>query len=612
MKKRWIHVSILIVMVLSMISFLFYKPSTVQILKPVNGVLDLRNWSFEEDGIIPLEGTWDFYYKQFLTHDDFVKGVEDSPDRIQVPSTNRSLAAARPSADKQFYGTLRLLIKLPDTSVIYGLKSRTILAAYRMYIDGVFIGEIGKAGTDAESSVPYYNNLTAYISPDQQEIELIYHTSDFTTKNFAITAPRIGLASQIALEGQWGLAKDLFLFGMLLIMGIYHLGLFFIRTKDCAPAYFGVFCLLFALRMLLVGERFLPNLFPLDFYLYGRMAYLCVYLGYSALCGFLHHALDGLLGKVFFRMGAALGILSAVAAAWIPYGMMDSLLLIFAGLGFIQLLYIIARLFIGMIKAHPFAGSILLGFAALGISLVNDLIYQFTLVNKPSLIPIGLSIFTLTQAYTLSVRFMDAFAKVEQLSVENESILTEMKQMNTNLESLVQERTVELQKTLHEMEIMSETDYLTKLPNRRMVLSEIKQLIEANADFYIALADIDHFKEINDRFGHVKGDEILVRLSAILQNAVGGCGFVGRWGGEEFLIVLEKACAEDILEKANEIRMAVERYWHEDIGAKVTITIGICPFRAAATVVETIANADMALYQGKAIGRNQCIITGNN
>ena len=173
-------------------------------------------------------------------------------------------------------------------------------------------------------------------------------------------------------------------------------------------------------------------------------------------------------------------------------------------------------------------------FSVLGITFINDFIYQITLTNTPSLIPLGVTVFTFTQAYTLSASFSSAFTKAEKLSIENELILSELKLMNSNLESLVEERTSDLQKALDEMDAMSKTDYLTKLPNRRLMLSRIEQLIQQNRSFYIGLADIDYFKDINDRYGHMKGDEILVQISEILHAVVGSCGFVGRWEVKSF------------------------------------------------------------------------------
>lgn len=607
MVKRIAPVFALIaVIIFSLISLFIYKPTGVQPPKPVKGVLDLSGWSFEKNGIVSLDGAWSFYFNRFLTHEDFARGVDVSPVPIGIPSTKKSMKPVKPFAGNKFYGTMRLVVKLPDPAKTYGLRTDIILTSFKLYIDGNLYGEVGKVGTDPGNSVPFYNILTAYFTPQSNEVELIYHTSDFTAGDSSIAAPKIGLATQISQEEQLGMGRDLFLFGMLLIMGIYHFGLYFMRPKDRAPVYFGIFCLLFSLRMLLVGERFLPGRLALDFFIYGRIAYLCVFIGFAALCGFLHHALDGLLAKAFIRISVVLGALFGFLILLVPYNFADTLLTIYAVFGFILMGYAVVRLVVGVLKGYPFANIVLFGFTFLGITFINDLIYQITLANTPSLIPLGVSVFTFSQAYTLSARFAYAFTRAEQLSAENESILSELKLMNSNLESLVEERTSDLQRALRDMEVMSETDYLTKLPNRRLVLAKIGQLIEQKKSFYIALADIDHFKDVNDRFGHVKGDEILIRLAEILNSAVGDGGFVGRWGGEEFLIVLETDRADTILERADGIRRAVGEYLHEDIGKNITVTIGLCRYRENISMDITIANADKALYQGKVAGRNQC------
>ena len=612
MRKKHTAIFVLIVIIfLSLISIFISKPTDAYPPEITGGVLDLRNWSFEKDGMVTLKGEWTFYFNQFLTHEDFVSGNCPKPILIQVPSTRKSMAESKPFNENQYYGTLRLVVKLPDQWKPYGLKTNIILTSYQLYIDGRLSGEVGKVGTSRENSKPYYNILTTYFNPEQNEVELIYHTSDFWAQDSVITAPKLGLAQQISREQQIGLGRDLFLFGMLLIMGIYHVGLYFMRSKDPAPLYFAVFCLLFSLRMLLVGERFLPSRLELDFLLYGRVAYLCVFIGFSALCGFLYYTLEGLFPRWFLKTGTALGLVFGILMLWIPYYLADRMLMVYAAAGFALMGYSIIRLAVGLLRSYPFAQTVLLGFAMLGITFVNDFVYQITLSNTPSLIPLGVIVFTFTQAYTLSARFSSAFTEAERLSVENQTILQELKLMNSNLESLVEERTSDLQKAFKEMEAMSKTDYLTKLPNRRLALSIIEQLKEEGKSFCIGLADIDYFKEINDRYGHMKGDEILIQIAGILQHSVGDTGFAGRWGGEEFLLLLEINELKAMQEKAESNRRKVEDNRYTDIEEQITITIGLCQHTEDMSVSTMIAKADQYLYQGKAAGRNRCVIDGS-
>lgn len=608
MSKKTVPLIILIIVIIvSVVPLLRSNPAALPPPEPTDGVLDLSSWSFQDDGIVRLEGEWSFYFNRFLTHEDFERGVDIQPTPVQIPSTKKSMSGAKPFSEDSFYGTMRLVVKLPEAASNYALRSDIILTSFRLFIDGEPQGDVGTVGTSPEESVPYYDVLTTYFSPETNQVELIYHTSDFTAKDGAIAAPELGLANQIARQAQMGLGRDLFLFGMLLIMGIYHFGLYFMRPIDRAPMYFSIFCLLFAFRMLLVGERFLPSQLVIDFLIYGRLAYLCVFLGFTALCGFLYHTLSGLFKKWFIKVSILLGGLFGFLILWFPYPWANGLLIAFAVFGFALLIFALVRMVTGALKGYLYAGTVLLGIALLAVTFINDMIYEITLSNTPSLIPLGVAVFTLTQAYTLSAKFSNAFTRAEQLSAQNDTILQELKHVNSNLEALVKERTYDLQVALEEMELMSKTDYLTKLPNRRLALLKIDKLISMKKSFYVALVDIDHFKDINDRFGHVKGDEVLVRLSAILRTTVADCGTVSRWGGEEFLMILE-VDADSIIDKADEIRAAVATQWHEDIGKNITITMGLCQYKDHYSIDVVIANADKALYQGKVGGRNCCIM----
>ncbi|MGK0468588.1 sensor domain-containing diguanylate cyclase [Clostridium sp.] len=606
-KKLLLIVTFILVLIPQIMGVVFSNKSTnPKPPKPVDGFLDLSNWSFEDNGIIRLDGQWSFYFNQFITHQDFEKGVDVLPTPIAVPSTRKNMELSKPIAENKFYGTMRLVVKLPDKTKAYGLRTDIVLTSFKLFIDGKLAGEVGEIGTTEKNSVPFYKLLSTYFNPQSNEVELIYNTSDFHAGDCSIVAPRLGLANQISKEGQMGLGRDLFLFGMLLIMGIYHLGIYIMRRKDWAPLYFSIFCLLFALRMLMVGERFLPSIFGIDFFIYGRTAYFCVFVGFAALCGFLYYALKGLFAKWFIKVSVSLGVIFGLLVLLVPYSIFDKLLIIYAIFGFALITYAIVRLLVGVLKCYPFASIVLLGFACLAVTFVNDLIYQVTLANKTSLIPLGVAIFTFTQAYTLSAKFSNALTRAEQLSLDKQSILSELKHVNINLESIVDERTADLQNALEEMEIMSKTDYLTKLPNRRLMLEKTDQLIEQNKDFFIALVDIDHFKDVNDTYGHERGDEVLKKISTVMNSAVGNDGIVGRWGGEEFLIVLMNGQPETILKKANAISQAVADCRYEGIDKNITITIGLCRYSEQYSMKGTIANADKALYQGKINGRNQC------
>lgn len=166
-------------------------------------------------------------------------------------------------------------------------------------------------------------------------------------------------------------------------------------------------------------------------------------------------------------------------------------------------------------------------------------------------------------------------------------------------------------------EQLASVDMLTCLPNRRSMeerlQQEISRVYRGAAPFTLVIADIDDFKKINDSFGHIVGDYILKSLALIIREKLRKHDLVGRWGGEEFLILLpetDEQGAYDALQKVrSEISDALLKFNDEVIGA--TITMGACVYQHGDDLKDCIATADSALYEGKYGGKNKVVITYN-
>lgn len=574
--------------------------------RAINGVLDLSDWSFRDNGTVRLDGEWRFYKNEFLNpiENQINDGLAYS--KIVLPSTKNSIDKNDTLEGRHLSGTMRLRILLPESDEIYGLRSDVILTAYDLYLNDAFQVSSGIPSNTQDEYKALCKVTYGYSQTDGNVIDVLYHTSDYYMDDGFITSPQFGLASQITETARVGMGRDMFLFGMLFIMGIYHMVLFLLRRNDKAPMYYAGFCLAFSIRMLMVGERLIPSVMNLEFGLFSKITYISVFIGFSALCGFLYHALDGLYVHWFKRVTMLVGVLTAGIAIVIPHNLADRLLLVYGLFGIVAMVYILVTLIVGSIKRIPYASIILLGFVFLGITFLNDFIYQYTASNKSTMIPVGLSMFTLAQTYALSARFSSAFRKVEQLSIEKEAILLELRDVNSNLEVLVEERTSDLKEALSEMNIMSKTDYLTKLPNRRHMVQVVEKLMHADEKFSIGILDIDHFKLLNDTYGHATGDEVLIHISDVMRKSIEANGYIGRWGGEEFLIVFLDDSIPSISHKANSMREEIYTASVSGLKIPVTVTIGLCPYNGEDELDACIAKADKALYNGKAGGRNQC------
>jgi diguanylate cyclase (GGDEF)-like protein len=183
----------------------------------------------------------------------------------------------------------------------------------------------------------------------------------------------------------------------------------------------------------------------------------------------------------------------------------------------------------------------------------------------------------------------------------------ELRRMNAELESIVATRTRELVEKNKELEVLSVTDKLTGLFNRRKIDQVLdEELIRArryDVDFCVIIVDLDHFKRVNDSHGHAAGDEVLVRLGQILRHTTRDADALGRLGGEEFLVVCRHSPLDMTLALANKIRAAIAAHDFTGIG-HVTASFGVAACRGDDSAASLLARADAALYRAKDGGRN--------
>lgn len=169
----------------------------------------------------------------------------------------------------------------------------------------------------------------------------------------------------------------------------------------------------------------------------------------------------------------------------------------------------------------------------------------------------------------------------------------------------------ELQLLNKQLEELSSHDTLTGAYNRLKIDTILQHLHKSyqryKKTFSIILIDIDHFKNINDTYGHLVGDEVLKRFATLIQENIRESDYCGRWGGEEFLIICEYTTKDDSFLLAEKIRTIVEAHIFPK-NSKITMSSGISQITAKLTLNELIQEADDALYQAKRNGRNQTVI----
>ncbi|MCB1320798.1 MAG: 7TM-DISM domain-containing protein, partial [Leptospiraceae bacterium] len=410
--------------------------------RAVNGVLDLRAWDFSDDGNIKLDGKWEFYRSQLLTPTDFERTAPKPTGFIAVPDNWNSFSPSNaPSADQSMgaegYATYRLEILLPESDDL-SLQIISVSSAYKLFINAEYLAGAGVVSQYRSAYRAQKLPQTIQLESEITRVTILIQVANFVDPYGGIWHSIVlGKQRQIAAMQRNNLASDLFLCGSLLIMGLYHLGLFQFRPKERATLYLGLVCPLVALRSLMTGEGYLFQLLPEFSYDWAvRLEYLSFYAGGPLFIMYLRALFPGDFLKLpyysYIAAGAALSLLTLLT----PPHIFGHSLRYMQVITLAACVYAIFSIIHAIIRRRSGAISFSIGILIFAATIINDLLnnQSFVYFQTGSLAPFGLFVFLFSQAYLLSTRFARAFTQVEDLTA--------------NLEKKVEVRTRQLSSAL--------------------------------------------------------------------------------------------------------------------------------------------------------------------
>lgn len=203
----------------------------------------------------------------------------------------------------------------------------------------------------------------------------------------------------------------------------------------------------------------------------------------------------------------------------------------------------------------------------------------------------------------------DDEVKIWNLRELNEQ--TEMQQQFIDFSAELTELNRQLKKKHSEILKISETDFLTNLSNRRNIIQLLEsakdQCLTGNKPMSLIIFDIDNFKKVNDTYGHLYGDYVIRAVAERSMEKVKNAGYIGRYGGEEFLIVLPGIPRGQAVMIAESIRLSIAENEFDDgiVKSHCSVTLGVTEFEEGDTIDSCITRADQALYRGKSEGKNK-------
>jgi diguanylate cyclase (GGDEF)-like protein len=197
-------------------------------------------------------------------------------------------------------------------------------------------------------------------------------------------------------------------------------------------------------------------------------------------------------------------------------------------------------------------------------------------------------------------------AGLNQVRIGDEYYLIESKRIDQANILFTLSRLTELIRKKEELQEEVTFDPLTRVYRKKYFEEAVERLLGEGKSFALAVADLDDFKQVNDRYGHIIGDKVLQDAAALMRQHVGEEGIVARWGGEEFLLLVPAESIEEAIARIEGLRQAIDAYPFEGVG-HVSASFGVAWREEGDTLYSLISRADRALYRAKHAGKNRVV-----
>lgn len=496
--------------------------------RAIEGVLDLSDWDFEEDGIVRLNGEWEFYWEQLLEPGDFSGGRQ--PGRTgfyRVPSLWNDYPIEGVKFPGDGYATFRLRVELGEPQEVHALRLMVMSTAYRIWVDGVLLSSNGQVGESPETSIPQSLPQIAMFRPDESTVDIVLQISNFHHRKGGFwDVIELGEEKQIHQRQRLKQAYEGFLFGSLLIMAFYHFGLFGLRRQDPSTLYFGLFCLLVGARVLVTGECFLIILFPnFNWELAFKIEYLAFYLGVPLFTAFIGSLFPDEFSRKILKGSLVLGVLFSLVVLCTSARIFSHTLMTYQAITLSISLYLIYSLIRSLFARKEGAALFVGGTFVLFLTVINDMLFAQLVVFTGYLVPFGLFIFICAQSLATSMRFSRTFSTVEMQSAE-------LKETNTALGKEITERKrIEGELRQSEHELRRYRDQLEELVVRRTASLEkaneqLQQVVGEHERTEEALRESEEkyrelVENINEVLYSTDEDGVLTYISPAVESITG-------------------------------------------------------------------------------------------
>jgi len=414
-------------------------------LAPVanRGVIDLTKYDFNASGPLEIRGEFEFYWNQMLNPAD--ENISGEMVYMKVPGSWLNMKDEYPQLERYGFATYRLLMILPEGMTDIALKLEDVYSASGIFLNGKAIDYLGFPGVNKFQTVTRYSRPVMTGSVSTREVELLIKVSNFDHRLSGILGGiTLGTASQVKEERTRELFRGHFLIGAFLIIGIYFLGLYLIRTEHYR-LYFSIICFLMALRVVMLSELPVIETLNLNGLTTARLDYLNVYFFAPFFTLMIRSIFPIEFPKWFFRVVIWISVVFIAIVIVSPISLFSftlSYFFVFFLLVSIIFLYVVLT---AWVRGRSHAPSFTLGLLILFAGTLNDMLNEIDVIDTVYIVHYTMFIYLLIYAYI----FAD---KSNFLQKKAQKLADEVNEVKNHLEDLVEVRTTELQSVSRELE----------------------------------------------------------------------------------------------------------------------------------------------------------------
>lgn len=378
-----------------------------------NGIMNLKDWNFDVDGSINLDGKWQFYWNKLLSPQDLKNASIKATGYYPVPMYWTKYEGLNLPA--KGFATYRLKIKTNGKLESLGIKAPEIYTEFKIWINGKLIDE---HGSFTDGKVKFLNPKTYSFASNTDSIDIVIQIKNYSHGNGGIGQSFIlGSSDQIYKQRYYAIIKEMVLIGICCFAGLYHLILFLFRKKEKNLLFFGFFCLAIALRTILTGETAIMEFFPnLQFSLTSRISTISVTICMLTFITFTYYQFKEESPKLLTKIVLILNVTYSVIIVFFPTFVYSYMFQYYFFIILASAILIVYIAFKCALKGSLTAIIFSIGVSFLIIAGINDMLYYLQIIETGYYVAFGFVLFILAQSMLLSIGFANDYNVIKNLS----------------------------------------------------------------------------------------------------------------------------------------------------------------------------------------------------